>query len=331
MSKNTIPSTRWKEVIAPDEAERHARQGQLLRQLQQRQSTRQGRGRGLHRKQLAVAQGTLEVLDGLPGFLRYGLFAEPQVLDVWVRLSNGGPRVASDAAPDVRGFAIRVWGVKGESALGIGPATCQDFTLINQEAFAFPGSEEFVNFVVAAAGSKAGFFKYLYKTYGVVGAARRLGRLVRSVGRPFSGFANENFYSAVPMACGPYAVRARLVPSASNGPADPRAQRNWGLDLQQRLQTRSLHWDLQLQYFVSETHTPIENASVDWPTPYETVARLMLPAQNLSSDAGQALALQCEEGVFDPWQALAEHRPLGEVQRARKVAYFESQKGRGLG
>ena len=27
--------------------------------------------------------------------------------------------------------------------------------------------------------------------------------------------------------------------------------------------------------------------------------------------------------------ALAEHRPLGDVQRARKVVYFESQKGRG--
>ena len=28
-------------------------------------------------------------------------------------------------------------------------------------------------------------------------------------------------------------------------------------------------------------------------------------------------------------QLLAAHRPLGDVQRARKVVYFESQKGRG--
>lgn len=28
--------------------------------------------------------------SGLPEFARHGLFAKPQQLDVWVRLSNGG-------------------------------------------------------------------------------------------------------------------------------------------------------------------------------------------------------------------------------------------------
>jgi hypothetical protein len=44
---------------------------------------------------------------------------------------------------------------------------------------------------------------------------------------------------------------------------------------------------------------------------------------------GQTFSAQAEKSVFDPWQALAAHRPLGDVQRARKVVYFESQKGRG--
>ncbi len=68
---------------------------------------------------------------------------------------------------------------------------------------------------------------------------------------------------------------------------------------------------------------------MNWPTPYVTVARLTLPQQDTQSKAGQALAVQIEAGVFDPWQALAAHRPLGDVMRARKVVYFESQKGRG--
>jgi hypothetical protein len=55
----------------------------------------------------------------------------------------------------------------------------------------------------------------------------------------------------------------------------------------------------------------------------------MLPRQDTSSAEGRDLAQQVEAAVFDPWQALAEHRPLGDVQRARKVVYFESQKGRG--
>ena len=84
-----------------------------------------------------------------------------------------------------------------------------------------------------------------------------------------------------------------------------------------------------MQPYVSEALTPIEDASVDWPSPYSTVARLSLPAQDCTAAAGQALAQQVEASVFDPWQALAQHRPLGDVQRARKVVYFASQKGRG--
>jgi hypothetical protein len=59
------------------------------------------------------------------------------------------------------------------------------------------------------------------------------------------------------------------------------------------------------------------------------VARLMLPRQETSSPEGQTFAEQVEACVIDPWQALAAHRPLGDVQRARKVVYYESQKGRG--
>jgi hypothetical protein len=40
------------------------------------------------------------------------------------------------------------------------------------------------------------------------------------------------------------------------------------------------------------------------------------------------LAADIEAAAFDPWAALMEHRPLGEVMRARKVVYFQSQSGR---
>ena len=79
---------------------------------------------------------------------------------------------------------------------------------------------------------------------------------------------------------------------------------------------------------MSEAQTPIEDASDNWSSPYTTVARLKLPLQDSASRKGQTLLAQVEAEVFDPWQALAAHRPLGDVQRARKVVYFESQKGR---
>jgi hypothetical protein len=329
MTTGLNPSTDWRETVAADEAERYARYAQAFAEIQARKSERYGKGRTLHRKQLAAAQGTLEVLDGLPEWAKYGLFALPHDYEVWVRLSNGGLDRAADKVPDIRGFALRVLGVRGDSALGNGPAVSQDFTLINQEAFAFPGSQQFIDFVVAASHGNAALFKHIFQRYGVLGAPRQIGKLLKTAGRPFSGFATETLFSTLPMANGPYAVRVRMLPSPSNGKPESGARNDWSADFAARLRKAPLHWDMQLQYFASEALTPIEDASVNWSTPYTTVARLMLPKQDLDAPDAKAFAERVEASVIDPWQALAEHRPLGDVQRARKVVYFQSQKGRG--
>lgn len=327
MPTSPAPSTQWKEVIAPDEEQRFADYGRQFAELQARKSRKYGSGRGLHRKQLTAARGSLQVLDGLPEFAAQGLFAKPGVHEVLVRLSNGGMDTASDKKPDIRGFAFSVFGVQGDSALGIGPAKSQDFTLINQEKFAFPKSDEFVAFVVAASHGPGALIKFLVGRHGLAGAFKQIAKTIQTFGKPFGGFASHAMHSAAPIACGPYAVRVRLVPAASNGAPVGKAPDSWGAEFSGRLHKQDLHWDLQLQPFVNEATTPIEDASVDWPTPYTTVARLTLPRQDTAADA--VLAQQAEAAVFDPWKALAEHRPLGDVMRARKVVYYESQKGRG--
>ena len=323
------PSTSWKETVTPGEADRYASYAAVFAEIQNRKSAPDDAGRALHRKQLTAAQGTFEVLDGLPEFAQHGLFATPGVYEAWIRLSNGGMDKARDSMPDIRGFAFKVLGVQGDSALANGPAKSQDFLLINQEAFAFAGSADFVDFVSAASHGNGPLLNFLFKRYGILGGSARLGRMLKTVARPFGCFATEPLFSAVPMACGPYAVRVRLEPAAANGASSPNAKADWGAAFCAKLAGQALHWDLQLQPYTSEALTPIEDASVNWPTPYMTVARLMLPAQDGNSAEGRAFANSAEAAVFDPWQALAEHRPLGDVQRARKVVYFQSQKGRG--
>ena len=50
-----------------------------------------------------------------------------------------------------------------------------------------------------------------------------------------------------------------------------------------------------------------------------SVARIRVPAQ-LAWSAQRSLAI--DDGMaFNPWHALAAHRPLGSIMRARKVAY----------
>lgn len=327
MAKFLQPSTDWKEQIASDEAERFADYGRQFAEVQARKSQKYGNGRVLHRKQLVAAKGSLQVLAEVPKFARHGLFARAHNHDVWVRLSNGGMDRASDRKPDIRGFSLRVLGVEGDSALGNGPAKSQDFALINQEKFAFSKSDEFVAFVVAASHGGGALLKFMVQRYGVVGAAKMLVQTAKTFGAPFGGFAAHPMFSAAPMACGPYAVRVRLVPAAANGGAVQGKPADWRAEFASRLTTSALQWDLQLQPYVSEALTPIEDASVNWDTPYTTVARLTLPVQDPSADA--AFAQQVEDAVFDPWQALAAHRPLGDVMRARKVVYFVSQQARG--
>lgn len=190
---NTTPSEKWYETVAPDEATRFAGYAKKFAAIQEKKSKRHGAGRALHRKQLLAMQAQLAVLPDLPDFARQGLFAKPGAFEARVRLSNGGMDKASDRQPDIRGFAFAVLGVKGKSALGEGPAKSQGFALINQEKFAFPKSDEFVDFVAAAAVGKGALLKFLLKRYGVFGGPARLVQMVKSVGKPFKGFANETF------------------------------------------------------------------------------------------------------------------------------------------
>lgn len=325
------PSTDWKEVVAADEPQRFAAYARQIGAMQAAKSKKFGTGRALHRKQVGAAQGTLQVLGDLPPFAAQGLFAKPGQWDVWVRLSNGGADVEPDHKPDIRGFALRVLGVKGESALGNGDASSQDFALINQETFGFANSAQFVGFLGAFTQSPAALIKYLVRTHGLLGGPARLVQMLKALTQPFGGFAAQAMHSAAPIACGPYAVKVRLLPHASNGAPVKKAQSSWNAEFAARLSQQDLQWDLQLQPYVSEELTPIEDASVTWPTTYTSVARLTLPRQEMAGARAGKLAEKIEAATFDPWQALAAHRPLGDVMRARKVVYFESQKARGAG
>jgi len=318
--------TGWKEVISSDEAARHAAAAKMMAEMQKRKDERFGSGRALHRKALAAVRGKLRVLDGLPEHARHGLFATPGEHEVWVRLSNGAMDKQSNRRPDIRGFAMRVFGVDGEAALG-GRTDHQDLSLINQTAFAFPDSRLFFGLVEAAGRSPGAVIAWMFKTFGLVGGFKQIKKLAATAGKPFTGFATEAFASTLPISCGPAAVKVRLLPPAG---LKPRAAVNgdWAGDLTAQAAAGPLKYRLQLQFFVDEARTPLEDASVEWPesvAPFVDVAELTLEAPSTDAD----FIARVEAGIFDPWQALAAHRPLGEVMRARKVAYFSSQQVRG--
>ena len=324
------PSTAWREIVGADEETRFQGYGEQLVAIQRRATASSGPGRALHRKQHLGLRATVEVLGDLPEHARHGLFASPGSRAAQLRLSNGSGARGPDRRPDIRGLGLRVLDVSGPGALGAA-TSAQCFVLINSAAFAFPNVDDFMGVVLAAARGPLPVLRHLMKRHGFLGGLKQARLLGKGLGKPFAGFAREPFHSAAPIACGPYAAKVRLVPAGKD--AGPPADRgDWSADVIARLAKAELSWELQLQFFVDEAITPIEVPTVEWPeaeAPFVTVARVVAPPQDPRSPEGVALAEAIEAATFDPWNALVEHRPLGEIMRARKVAYFASQKERG--
>ena len=313
----SLPSTAWRERIDSDEEARFARQGERLAAMHVATSARYGPGRLLHRKPVLGAQATFEILPDLPAEAAHGIFRTPGRYPAVARLSNGSFDVQANAKGDIRGFAVKVQGVAGPSSLG-GVTDHQDFLFINHELFASRTSDEFVELVATAAKGQGALLVRLFRTYGLRAALSRLKMMAATLGRPFSGFATETFNTVLPIAVGPYAARVRLSPVK---PAPP-THKDFEADMRDRLAAGPVVYDVALQFFVDEATTPIENPTVIWSelqSPFVKVARLTLTGA----------ADDIEGVVFDPWGGLADHRPLGEIMRARKAAYYLSQRRRG--
>ena len=65
----------------------------------------------------------------------------------------------------------------------------------------------------------------------------------------------------------------------------------------------------------------VENSQEEWlesDAPFYKVASILIPEQEFDTPDKND---KCENLSFNPWHALPEHRPLGAVNRVRKVIY----------
>ena len=318
----------WSEQVSPAEGQRHEEFSKDLGRVQKKMNRRFGLGRALHRKQVQALTATVKIRSGLPQYARHGLFAEPGAHEAVVRLSNGSPSVQDNKVPDVRGFALSVRGISGEGALG-GTTDRQDFLLINRSSFGFRTSEEFSEVALAASRGQLDIAKALIARYGTVRGPIELSKLIAGLARPFTGFSSTTFHSAAPIQVGPYAAHVRLLPR--QGPQGLTARIGFGNAIADQLRDSHVAYDLFLDFFVDEETTPIEDGSKEWPVeelPSVHVAGVSIGKQDVDSASGKQLAAQVSHDHFDPWSALAAHRPLGEIMRARRVAYYASQQAR---
>jgi hypothetical protein len=266
----------------------------------------QGRAAGCVRAQF-------EVLDALPQPHRVGIFAMRRSYDAWIRFANATSD--SDRDKDVRGMAIRLSGVQGEN---LTPGeTRQDFVLNSHAVMVAPNAREFMELMKAmeAGGlEEAGYF-LRHPRAAVIG--------LQSREHP-TCHLDIPYFSATPYLFGPgravkYSVRPCTRPKIS------RTHRVTDTYLTDALRTRMAQgdacFDFMIQFQVDPDKTPIEDATVEWKeedSPFHSVARIRIPQQQLDDPASASL---CEEGAFNPWHSLVEHRPLGGMNRARREIY----------
>jgi hypothetical protein len=151
-------------------------------------------------------------------------------------------------------------------------------------------------------------------------------------GHPESHPLGETYYTQTPIRYGDYIAKICIAPLSLN--LSQLAGQN--VDIGDRFsalrdtivrffETETAVWEIRVQLCTNLTTMPIEDASMEWPqseSPYFPVASITVHPQNAYSPERR---LYFDEQLsFNPWHALAAHRPLGNIMRARRQVYAMS-------
>jgi hypothetical protein len=332
---SAAPSTAWREVIEADEQtliESFAREIEA-RQNEVAADTKGPLRRGFHAKLHAGLKAEFEVLPDLPEPARWGVFSAPRVFPAVVRFSNGDPHPQADTHREPRGIAIKLIGVPGRKLLpGQEDAVTQDFLATSHSVTsAVRNAGQFIAFIRAL---RSGLMMpvALARAVGVGEAARIVKALVGTVLlSKVRSMVTEEFSSTAPIKLGPYAVKFTVRPAAgteatTSRPSAPDFLRD---ELADRLRRGDIVLDFLVQFYTDDTRTPIEDTSIAWDAPLVKIAELRIPRCDLDDEQGRKLSEAVDRLSFSPWHATEDHRPLGNVMRARRVAYGASSALRG--
>lgn len=340
MPATPIPYAPDIEAAEPNERETARALNEALLSISKTTAKDYGRAvRSVHAKGHAFLEGTLTVHDNLPAELAQGLFQQPNQYPAIARISTIPGDIIDDRISVPRGFALKVMNVKGERLEGSESASTQDFLMVDGPAFGAPTAKAFLGNLqlLAKTTGKAEWAKLglSFVLRGVEKGLEAIGQpsgLVKTLGgHSMTNPAGSTYYSQTPFRFGAYVAKFSLKPASANLVALVRATvKTKGRDhLREALEgvftSDGATWELQVQLRTHAGKMPVEDASAVWPedlSPYRTVADFTVQAQSAWNSKNADLA--DDQLSFNPWHGLAAHRPLGSVNRVRKLAYKAS-------
>lgn len=268
-------------------------------------------------KTVACVDASFKVHDDVPEALRHGIFQTPAIYPAFLRFANATK--ADDSEKDIRGLSIRLSGVEGPMLWG--EAGVQDFLLNSYPALFVATPEEFLAFIRARQeGSELGFFLNPLDSH-----LKSLWIVYKARDKHLSPL-DIRYWSTVPFRLGPAespAVKYSVTPCSNYktakavNPGENQLRAAVGAHLRQA--PACLSFGVQTQ--TSPESMPIEDATVIWDedeSPFDTLATITIP--NQAVDDTNMLA-RCERSVFNPWQSLKAHEPIGRMNAVRREVY----------
>jgi hypothetical protein len=301
--------------------------------------------RDAHAKSHGCLRGELTVHPDLPAELAQGLFATPATYPVIARVSSTHPAIRSDQIRGIRAIAIKVLGVQGPRALPDDTANTQDFVLVNHSEFPYADALAYRTKGMRAARLLARSPETLLwlSTELLAAAARVLSPFgvklppeIALFTAPNTHILGQTFHSAAPLRYGDYVAKISLAPLSASVTRlqGQRVARSAGFDAHRDsvvdfFNRNSAEYAVRAQLCTDVDAMPIEDATKEWSqsaSPPRSVAKITFPIQDAGTPERRVFADDVLS--FNSWRGLAEHRPLGSINRLKKRTYEASSEFR---
>jgi hypothetical protein len=279
--------------------------------------------RGGNTKTHGIVRAEFIVHDNLPPELRHGIYAEPRTYPAWVRFSGPGPYITPDI--DDVGFmsiGIKLMRVPGPKLMDEEKFT-QDLFAVSTPTFVTPDVIANTQLQVESVKNATIFYFVNLHRHHV------LDLIMQSLWiKTQSGPLEAPYFSCVPYLLGEgQAMQYSVWPKSKSRTPIPRLPLRPPNDylrdsMVASLSKEDVELDIRLQLQTDPHVMPLENNAVLWPEKLSrrvSAATLRIPRQKFDSPGQLDFAKRLS---YNPWHCIAEHRPLGNQNRARRRMYL---------
>ncbi|NQV99244.1 MAG: catalase [Rhodospirillales bacterium] len=325
---------------------------QIKKGLEKRAAERKKAGnprpyiRGAHPKAHGCLKANVQIEPTLPSALSVGVYQPGKKYCSWVRFLNSNENPdRPDTDKDGRGMAIKLLNIDGKTLLERdSSAATQDFIMISHPVFFINSVDDYVG-VIRKVNSDSFLDKLLLPfSLGIRGTWNAY---------QITSLKNRNplaarYWSMVPyqLGLGANAVATKFMaqPCGYSGwtgqekeaISDPEIPSGAGPDFLRQALKDALDKEAPCMELLVQVRKPgmsVEDAKTEWVSdpswwdklvgnevaPFVKIATLRFPENQNFDTPEQNLA--CEDMSYSPWHALPEHKPLGVLNRLRKVIY----------